>query len=296
MLERKNKRIQPWRLLSFSLVVLLFSLFSTAEIPLIQSLSAQSFTPLPEPIIPKRPPANWSDSFRKAETLRFKSSNPNNYLRIVEHCQDSQIVALSYYRLAQLNDQPLYSENYINNALNLIPSQEDFLMLKAEILEKSFKYQESWPIRSQLIRLNSRYISRYRQGIYAATMAGFEDSAEYLRIIWKSNFGGKPPEGFMKFKKTPISDKTVQTAHNEIIDFEIKILSTFDKREIAIFMEMTEEFEITYPFLNNHHKCHTAMLLELNQKCTDAKKTWHEIGNNPENIPSTYKNLNHLCP
>lgn len=299
MLERKNKRIQPRRLLSFGLVVLLFSLFSTADIPLFQRLSAQPFTPLPEPKFP--PPAKkvaWEDSFRKAETLRMNSpsNSYSNYLRLAQNCNDSSISAFSYYRLAQLESQPVYAENFINKALELYPQQEDFLILKANILEKSFKYNEAWPIRSQLIRQKPRFIGRYRQGIYTATMAGFEDSAEHLRMIWKSEFGGTPPEGFIKFKKTPLSDKTVQTVHNEINDFEIKILSTFGQREINTFLQLTEEFEVTYPFLINHHKSHSAMLLELNQKCEEAKKIWHEISVKPENIPSNYKSLQHLCP
>ncbi len=299
MFERKNKRIQPWRLLSFSLVVLLFSLFSTTDNLFFQRLSAQPFTPLPEPKFP--PPAKkvaWEDSFRKAETLRMNSPFDAHsiYLRISQYCTDSMVKALSLYRLAQSENQLTYAESYINKALELYPKQEDFLMSKADVLEKSFKYNEAWPIRSQLIRQKPRFISRYRQGIYTASMAGFEDSAEHLRIIWKSEFGGTPPEGFMKFKKTPLSDKTVQTVHNEIHDFETKILSIFSQREIATFIQLTEEFEVTYPFLTNHHKCHSAMLMELNQKCEEAKKMWHEISSKPDNIPSNYKSLQHLCP
>lgn len=299
MLERKNKRIQPRRLLSFGLVVLLLSVFSIADSSVFQRLSAQPFTSLPEPRFP--PPAKkivWSDSFRKAETLRMNSPDRaySNYLRISQNCTDSQVQALSFFRLSQLENQPTYAENYINKALLLYPQKEEFLFAKADLLEKSFKFSEAWPIRSQLILLNPRYISRYRQGIYTATMAGLDDSAEHLRTIWKSEFGGNPPEGFIKFKKTPLSDKTVQTVHNEINDFEHKILSAFLLRDINTFLELTEEFEVTYPFLAKHLKCHTALLLELNQKCAEAKTMWHEISNNPENIPDSYQNLKHLCP
>ena len=101
MLERKNKRIQPRRLLSFGLVVLLFSLISTADIPLFQRLSAQPFTPLPEPKFP--PPAKkvaWEDSFRKAETLRMNSpsNSYSNYLRIlpVVYLHSNKVIDITF--------------------------------------------------------------------------------------------------------------------------------------------------------------------------------------------------------
>ncbi len=299
MLERKNKRIQSRRLLSFGLVVLLFSIVSISGLPFASALNAQPFTPLPEPRFPQSPKKTaWADSFRKAETLRVNSPTESYsaYLRIAENCKDSSILAISYYRLSQSENQLAYAENYINKALQLYPQQEDFLMVKANVLEKAFKFNESWPIRSQLIRLKPRYISRYREGIYTATMAGFEDSADHLRNIWQSEFGGTPPQGFTKFKKTPLSNKSVETVHNELNELEKKILGAYSKRDIKTFLELTDEFETIYPFLSNHLKCHAAMNLELSNKCNEAKKLWHEIGSNPENIPSIYQSQQHLCP
>lgn len=299
MLERKNKRIQSRRLLSFGLVVLLFSIVSISGLPFANALSAQPFTPLPEPRFPQSPQKTaWADSFRKAETLRVNSASESHsaYLRIAENCKDSSILAISYYRLSQSENQLAYAENYINKALQLYPQQEDFLMMKANVLEKAFKFNESWPIRSQLIQLKPRYISRYKEGIYTATMAGFEDSADHLRSIWQSEFGGTPPQGFTKFKKSSVSNKSVENVHNELNELEKKILGTYSGRDLKTFLELTEEFETIYPFLTKHHKCHAAMYLELSNKCSEAKQLWHEISMNQENIPSTYQSLQHLCP
>lgn len=299
MLKRKDKRIQPRRLLSFSLVVLLFSLVLLSDFIFIGELKAQPFTPLPEPKFPQSvKKTSWADSFRKAETLRMNSPSESYtaFLRIVGNCKDSSILAPSYYRLSQSENQLAYAENFINKALQLYPEQEDFLMMKASILEKSFKFNESWPIRSQLIRLKPRYISRYKEGIYTATMAGFDDSADQLRNKWQSEFGGTPPQGFTKFKKTPLSNKSVETVHNELNELEKKILGAYSARDSKTFLEFTDEFETIYPFLSNHLKCHTAMYFELSNNCSEAKKLWHEIGTNSENIPSIYQSLQHLCP
>jgi len=277
----------------------LFSFVSRPDFIFIGELNAQPFTPLPEPKFP--PPIKkvaWADSFRKAETLRVNSASNSysTYLRIAENCKDSQILALSYYRLSQSENQLSYAENYINKALQLYPEQEDFLMMKASILEKTFKFNESWPIRSQLIRLKPRYISRYKDGIYTATMAGFDDSADQLSSKWQSEFGGTPPQGFTKFKKSPLSNKSVETVHNELDELEKKILVAYRERNSKTYLELTEEFETLYPFLSQHQKCHTAMYLELSNKCGDAKKLWHEIRMTPENIPANYQLLQHLCP
>jgi len=173
--------VQHWRLqfsglihCSFTLFFLFWGTIASAQIDTVQTTNA---------------------AYRKAEVLFQASDWTNATIEFNKLAENPISAEAANYRLATIHQklgkivQALF---YIDQALKINPTEDSYVILKAQLLSVLFKYSEAGKYYFKAIEINPKYWSRYKEA--SEFFKRSHNSFELLKVcrIWENQFSFRP--------------------------------------------------------------------------------------------------------
>ena len=175
MSQWQKPRIQHWRL-QFTRLIFISTCFAFSAL---------------KAISPKDSSQTIRTLYREAESALQLGDVTTAVQKFTALTHYPQTKAPAYARLAYID----FSKGLFSNALARIeiailtePENEDYLILKAEILEKSKDYKASGDLYFRCINLHPNFYSRYSKAAHAYHMGGLWTSLTTLCQKWVNQF------------------------------------------------------------------------------------------------------------